>query len=323
MSVSLKFLLGCLLLLGIVGVAYAAPTPVDPSQFEGTASGFQHFYTYIAPFIKKIVTHSVITDFSLTLWKFFTVMMICWQLYLYVFKGAELIDFFNAIFLISIVHVLMVQFDLLTSALWSWSEGISSGIQISAIGVSDDFYAPRYIWNLITSFNWSAKNILLYPEQVAACVMLGIAGVILSVCSFFATVWAMWGYSLAKIIGLLFIPTLLFEPLSWLFDGWLRFFFGFLLFNIVAKATLMLVLIALAAFFHDSLGSVPQHMGYQYAFNSFADVLGIFVFLVLGIIALFSTGSFVRSIVSGSHTGSMGASKALQMGIQQMVNKIT
>ena len=242
-------LISTLIFFCLCQIVYAAPPDVDPSRFSDTAAGFQHFYLNLVPYIQKVVTDSVVTDFSTTLWKFFAVILIVWTMTIYVMRGADFSELFTVIFMIMITHILMINFDSITSALWSWSEAFATGIQKSAIGVSDEFFAPRYIWNLVTSFSWSAENFLLHPQNVFAAIMLSLASVGISVLAFFASVWALWGYSIAKIIGLMFVPTLLFDWLSWLFDGWLRFFFGFLLFNVIAKANLMIAIIALSAYF--------------------------------------------------------------------------
>jgi len=238
---------------------------------------------------------------SQTLWKFFSVMIIIWEVTMYSFRGVDFPELFKIFFLIAITNVLMMQFDEMTAALWGWSEAFATGIQVSAIGVEDQFFAPRFIWNWVTSFSWSdAENVLLHPTNTLMMVGLAILSFLLSALSFTATAWGLWGYSLAKMVGLMFIPTILFEKLSWLFDGWLRLFFGFLIYNILAKATLMLVVIAIAGYAGLSPSVVPNGIGHQFSDHSFMEILSLFIFVLLSILGLICTGKFVATIVGGS-----------------------
>lgn len=319
----------CFLILLVVGAIFshaaygAAPQQIDPASFENTTSGFQHFYQNITPYVENVITSSAISDFATTLWKFFSVVLIVWQVGQGVHKGFDIGKVIGTLFLISVVRILMLNYDQMTAALWSWSEGLSTSIQTSAIGVDDEFFAPRYLWNLLSSINWDSGNILFHLQNVIASIFLGVAALLLSVLAFFASAWALWGYSIAKMIGLTFVPLILFERLSWLFDGWLRFFFGFLIYNVVAKAMLMLVIFALSAYFNIPADTVPQEQGYHLVINTITDILGLAVFIVISIIGLTFTGTFVKSLVSGSNVGSMGGgAQSLHDGIQKMAKAV-
>jgi hypothetical protein len=301
-------------------VVYGAPPQqLDPASFENTSSGFQHFYQNIAPYVENVVTSSAISDFATTLWKFFSVVLIVWVAGQGVYKGYDLGKVIALVFTISAVRILMLNYDSTTAALWSWSEGLSTSIQTSAIGVDDKFFAPRYLWNLLSSINWDTGNMLFHFQNVVASLILGATAMLLSVLAFFASAWALWGYSIAKMIGLTFIPFLLFERLSWLFDGWLRFFFGFLIYNILAKAMLMLVIFAVSAYFNLPADNIPQQQGYHLVINTITDILGLMVFIVISIFGLTFTGTFVKSLVAGSNVGSIsGCAQSLHSGMQQM-----
>ncbi len=319
-----KLLIILFLVIAFCSIANAAPPEVDPSSFNDTSNGFTHFYSNLVPYVQNVIQSPTLTDFSYTLWKFFAACLLIWQLCMYAMRGLEIADLITVIFMITITRVLMLQYDSITESLWGWSEGFATGIQTATVGVGDEFFAPRYIWNLMTSFTWPAANFLFHPLDVFAIIILSLTSAALCVLGFFTSVWALWGYSLAKMIGFMFIPFILFERLSWLFDGWLRFFFGFLLFNVIAKANLMLVIIALEAYFQLPANQIPQNNGYAFVINSLTDAMGLLVFLFLTIVGLLSTGHFVRSIVSGSHTGmllsgSQTVQDAVKSGAVQVV----
>jgi hypothetical protein len=289
----------------VFSVAKAAPPAVDPRDFGSTSSGFHSFYTSIKSGIQKVTKDSELNNVSLMLWKFFSVVLLIMTVVRFAMHGFDFYDLFFAVFMISITRVLMLDYDMITSALWGWSEGFATGIQKAGLGASDAFFLPRYLWNLMTNFSTPSDNFLFSPLKVMASIILALLGSVVCVLGFFASVWGLYGYSLAKMIGFMFIPTLLFERLSWLFDGWVRFFFGFLIYNVIARANLMLVVIALSSFFKLSTGTPPQNSAWAWEFNSLLDLMGVLVFLSMAIIGLLSTGSFVSSIVSGSSVGSV------------------
>jgi len=309
-----------LLTLFVANAVNAEVTDIDHGSFESVSHGFNQFYAYLAPFIQKVVHSSALKDMSEMTWRFFAVTLLVWEMTMYSLRGIDFPDLFKVVFLIAITHVLMVQFDTMTTALWEWSESLSTAIQVGAIGVNDEFFAPRFIWNLITSFSWSDMGyLLLHPVNVVLLIGVSLTSYLLSALSFIVLIWGLWGYSLAKMIGLIFIPTILFEQLSWLFDGWLRFFFGFLIYNILAKAALMLVVIAMAAYAGLSPSAIPTGVAHQFTEHSFMEILSLFVFFLLSIYGLFCTGKFVSTIVGGS---SVCIHKTISNSAQKLANLV-
>lgn len=298
----------------VFGTAYSTPPAVDPASFETASYGFQSFFQYIAPFVEKVVASSAITDFSFTLWKFFAVVLLVWEMAIAALSGFDFSKLFATIFIIVVVRILMLNYDQLTAALWSWSEGLATSIQTSAVGADDEFFAPRYLWNLLTSISWDSSNFAFHMQSVLAELFLGLLSALLCIASFFASIWALWGYSIAKMIGLTFLPLLLFKRLSWLFDGWLRFFFGFLVYNVLAKAMLMLVIFAVSSYWKLSPNSIPQNNGYHLSIHDFTDILGLTVFVLSSLVGLVFTGGFVKTLVSGAEVGS------LQDGLKSLQN---
>ncbi len=115
-------------------------------------------------------------------------------------------------------------------------------------------------------------------------------------------------------VGWMFIPMIMFERLSWLFDGWLRFFFGFLIYGVMARANLVLVAIVLKAFFNLPSFSVPPGQAYFFEVRHLSDSFGLLSFLLIGVLALISTGQFASSIAGG--VGGIGSAvRGLAFGL--------
>ncbi len=307
------------LLLLTCSTCLADPPKNDPKDFVETVSAFKHFYTGIRDGIHAITTDPAFIDATNIEWKFFSAVLIIMIAVKYALSGVQFSEIFSTVLLICFTRVLMNDYDPLTTALWGWSEGMASMIQHAVLSQTDQFYGPRYIWNLITSMTVSPANFLFNPAGVLAGLIVLTVASLCCILGFFAGMWGLYGYSLAKIVGLIFVPTLLFERLSWLFDGWLRFMFGFLIYNILARANLMLVVIGIGAYFHVPNNVVPTANAFEYEFNMLTDALGMLIFFTISIIGLLSTGSFVRSIVSGSHVGSISGGVK---GVQAVINRV-
>jgi type IV secretory pathway VirB6-like protein len=199
---------------------------------------------------------------------------------------------------------LIDYYDPLTSAFWSWSIGFADGIQYAAVGTTDLFFLPSYLFNICKGLNFSDVNILTSGATVILAIVLGtIFTAVLAICGVFTACWAIWSYAVAKIIGWMFIPTLMFDRLSFLFDGWLKFFFSALLYNIIARTNLVLVAIVLKSMIGASSVYPDSTDTFQIVVDSFQDVLGLGCFLVISILALISTGKFASSVCGGVSMG--------------------
>jgi len=283
----MRVLLALISLL-FANIVYAAP---DPGSFIDTASALVRFFHGTQHAVHQVIFSPELSGFALTLWKFFTAIGIIWLMVLYAMEGASFSKIFGFLFMALITRFLMAQYDPLTSALWEWSETFAGGIQKAAVGTDDIFYLPRYIWDSVLA-NFVSFPSFLKPFAFLTSLFWAIIIFLLVILSLIATMWALWGYALMKMIGFMLIPCLMFKPLSWLFDGWLKFFMGFLLYNIIARANLVLIVVSLE----------------QYGAHAVEDTLranllacvGAFLFLILGILALLSTAGLVRGLIHGS-----------------------
>ena len=63
--------------------------------------------------------------------------------------------------------------------------------------------------------------------------------------------------------------------------------------------------------------TVPDE-GIVFVFHNISEGIGLFCFLIIGIIALFSTSGLVRSIISGSHIGISDGARKLAYTVGSM-----
>lgn len=301
-------------------VANAAPTLDDIGSVE---QGFKRFQNTTSTYVDAAINSAAVQHDVMLLFNFFAVLLVIWTMYLYAFGKGTLVDLLSTAILIMIVKVLMGQFTILTGAIWSAANGFASDVQAGLLGTGDLFFAPAFIYNLIDSiFFQSNSNFSLVGSVLSAIYIAIVSGIslVLSVLAYFAAIWSFWGFSIAKLIGLLFVPFLLYERLSWLFDGWLRFFFAFIVYAIISRLNLALVAMAFASYFQvtPSLGTQPVVT--VPPITALSDVFGLLVFALVGVLALLSTGSFVSTIVGGS-AASTGIGSMLSKSVSKLAGK--
>ena len=190
----------------------------------------------------------------------------------------------------------MLNYDSITGSIYNAFTGFATGIQRVGVGNTDVFFVPGFIWKVIQGI--SLEDVSLWRGGLAAIIgvlSMTVMSAVLAVLAAFASMWGTWGYYLTKCIGMVFVPTLLFKPLSFLFDGWFKLFFGFLIYSVVARVNLVMVAILLEQHFNTSIQALGAET-YEMAIDNWTDILSLGCFFIIGILALISTGKFAASI---------------------------
>jgi hypothetical protein len=166
------------------------------------------------------------------------------------------------------------------------------------------------IFRMITQVDFSpscggleclGSQLLSIPAAILAYALVIVLGIIATL----VELWTLWGFEIAYAVGWLTVPFMMFERLSFLFDGWLKFFFGMIVYVVVAKINLALVLLGLEILFgvaHGTTDIPAVHV----SVGGFFDVVGMVVFLIVGIASLYSTGRFASAIVNSAGGGGVG-----------------
>lgn len=306
---SQRLLMGLLALLTFrVMPAYAA----DPSVPGPAIAGFGTFIQRVSTLSNAAVNEPDFAFFVSLMFTFFVILLIVWTLFRYMFRAISMVEIVTNVVLIIMVQVLITTYTVWVDAAWSTTEGIAGSLQNGMIGSKDAFFAPQFISNILSNTTFATID-LINPIKVLTTgwnmIMLSVALVLLSVMSYVSVIWGFWGFTLAKITGMIFLPFLLYERMSFLFDGWFRFFIGFLVYYIVARLNVVLVACSLAIYFGVGIPftqTLPQPVQLPFM-SSLFDALGVFTFLFVGLLSLFSTGKFAATIVSGAGGGGLGS----------------
>jgi type IV secretory pathway VirB6-like protein len=242
-----------------------------------------------------------------------------WKTVGWAFRGFDLADMFTTAAMIVGVGALMKAFPIIVPAMFQASLFIGNALLAGLAGVSttsaDGAALPIALMNLFGKYTLApncegwilpgeclAKNL----PGILAAVGTGLVLVALGIASLITDIWGFWGFAIAMAIGPVMLPFVLYPRLSFLFDGWVRFFIGFMVYTIIARINLALVAVALMTFQKATVGALLS--GQVYAgtvppVKNFAEVIGLLLFAGVGLFTLTATGSFARSMVMGAGGG--------------------
>ncbi|MGK5033192.1 type IV secretion system protein [Janthinobacterium sp. MDT1-19] len=323
-QIRIAIVLGIFLYLFQVACAFAAAP--DPGASGPVIQGFERFIARVGRLSDGAIADAEFKWFVQALFILFVTLTIVWTMFRFSLRGLGVEEVITQVILILMVNVLMTTFSTWVNACWGVAEGVAGALQNGMIGTKDAFFAPQYIGNILKSISMGEFSKMIFNPLKAFVVglniiILTVAMVLLSALSYISVMWGFWGFTLAKLIGLMFVPFLLYERLSFLFDGWLRFFFGFIIYYIIARLNVVLVGCSLALYFGlpipMSIGPLPPIQ--MPAMTSMFETIGVLTFMLVGLLSLFSTGKFAATIVSGAGGGGMGS--AVQ-GAARMAAKI-
>ena len=134
-------------------------------------------------------------------------------------------------------------------------------------------------------------------------IFMALMMLVLSAVTYAQVIWAQIALAILIILGPVFIPFLVFEPLSFLFWGWFRAMITYSLYAVIAGAVLR-VFSAVGIAFITSMGQANLN------FNSLMEVglwmLAVVPFFIAGMLASLKIGEMASMLVTGGGAGGRG-----------------
>ena len=134
-------------------------------------------------------------------------------------------------------------------------------------------------------------------------IFMALMMLVLSAVTYAQVIWAQIALTILIILGPVFIPFLVFDPLSFLFWGWFRAMITYSLYAVIAGAVLR-VFSAVGIAFITSMGSANLN------FDSFMEVglwmLAVVPFFTAGMLASLKIGELASMLVTGGGAGGSG-----------------
>jgi hypothetical protein len=239
----------------------------------------------------------------------------------WVFDHSDIVDVFTIVLLGAMVRIFMDFYDDITSILLSWASDVGGAVQYSIVGSKDVFYAVSSIDNIINAITLPEASFFSSIKLVIAIAVIQVIAWVLSILAFFCMAWGVYGFALAKLVGWFFIPFVLLERTASLFDGWLRYLVGFLIYMVIARANIVLVLILLSSYFGVPLGSGSAVPPIALSGTGYSDLGGFVALLIISVFALLSSGRFAVAIAGGVG-GFGGVAGRLALGAGGMARRM-
>ncbi len=289
------------------GTAHAAASATDLNNPGYMTTAFQAFVTKINTAINATLgpgTPYIKWAHGLLLGAF--VIKLIETLARYVWGKAGIGDFAEVIASGAIITALYATFN-------SWSTmffmgGIDLGRLIQAQALNDNgimgpslFIAQVYAGFKIQDTSWFSLGI---TEAIENAIFL-VAEVIVTGASYFAAIWPTLVFACVKLIGPVTFFTLFHERISFIFDGWLRFFLGAVFLATIGRVVLVVICLMYEAMFDQAYTTIAGAATNPIVITTanFGAFLYILSAAILSIILLFSAGAFTARLVGGADIG--------------------
>lgn len=255
------------------------------------------------------------------LWAAFGLIMVLIVILKYVANSTTIHEFIYYLILIMVAKVLMDNYDSITSALWSVARELGDDINrntFNQFGLDSSEYSTsavfvfdlvRNLFDRVTFPGAGNLNIFSLPFQMDVAVInflltvvFLLSGILLYAISLVISLWGLWAFAVAKIIGYVLIPFIIIKQFNNLFDGWLNFMIASLLFFVVAQINLAISAVVLLNTFESIVIDPNSPLTLDLA--NAASLIGYAAMLFLAVFGLFKTESLVGSIMSGGLRGS-------------------
>lgn len=214
---------------------------------------------------------------------------------------ADFMDYFYGILFVMTVRVGMLAYDGITSSMFGASKAIGGLYATAMLG----YQAEPWVELLDVLAHVQLPAISLWDATVADVIgiffMMIVTG-LLAVGAWVAAVYNEWQYFILKVVGLIFIPFLLFRITRVYFMNWLGLFLSVCAFNLVLGIIAPALLLAVKIGFGFEHAAPISNQGViVLQLDSPIASLAAPAFILVGILFLFRAGSIAQALAgSGS-----------------------
>jgi TrbL/VirB6 plasmid conjugal transfer protein len=305
----LRQIVGCSLICVLWAAAGLAQAQ-DAYPLSDAFTTIDNFGNTMAATIGGALGTAQVTQVVNVLFTVLALSFFVWKFVGFALRGFDVMDILEVMLTILFVYILLTSYQAIFPAIFSAGRYVGDAIGNGILGGTPGRPVAKAMMDVFSrmSFQPVCGNPLeclgTGLPVILAVILATIAVITLGIIAILVEIWSIWGFAIAFAIGWVTIPFLMYERLSFLFEGWLKFFFGVTVYSIVAKANLALVFLGIEMM----LGGFPAVGGSAptVAVRGIFDLLGLLVFVTVGIFSLTATGSFASSIVMGAGGGGVG-----------------
>ncbi|BES73869.1 hypothetical protein RE428_48870 (plasmid) [Marinobacter nanhaiticus D15-8W] len=232
---------------GVFFVVAAIPLlMVDPAHATLSEAMRDSFSNELRNFVVGIMADSTnaVNQWSWMLFLFLAFLLVVREVVVFIANGFTVVSHAEAVIFFFATLAIMGGYSEFTDAIWGVGVGLGNGYQSALVGNTDNFFLSQWVSKSMSAVSLEDISIFDSIKLAIYFVLWHLIAMFLDVVTWIAGVWAHFGYALAKVIGMVFIPFLLLPSTRPLFDGWFKFLVGFVVLLIMLKATLVIAAIS-------------------------------------------------------------------------------
>ncbi|OGT74773.1 MAG: hypothetical protein A3H44_09740 [Gammaproteobacteria bacterium RIFCSPLOWO2_02_FULL_57_10] len=300
-----------LILCALASGTVRAQTEVESSEFgTGPTSLFLNNVTRAAPeLLTQIINDSSYQSITVSLFLFCATIAVVFALKRYILGGSQL-DLAESILRVSVTWVLMQSYMTGLWAVYEWQSDFGDMIQYTVLRTDNKYHTIDVLFSLYDRFEFNVFSGSIHPVKIIATLLSDLAYLVfifvfqlvllvLLISSAITNLFALWGFLIVGAIGFMLLPSLLFPPLTFLFDGWLRTLFTVLLYSVIAR-----IVLSISVWGFELLLGPPSSAANQTVVvisgRDWESLLGCLIWAVASIAAMKSVMPYAQSIVSGA-----------------------
>lgn len=300
-------------------------SPEANAALSGTMR--EAFQNEVSNFVTGIMNDggNDVNSWARTLLLFFFIILVLNETMYYIFEGLDYQRILNASVFLFLTLIFFQFYDHGTQALWGIGDGIAGGLQTYLVGNTDNFFLTQWISKSTKAI--VLKDLGFFDGLKATFILMqwSLVCLLLDLVSWLAALWADFGYALAKVVGICFIPFLMLQSTRNIFDAWFKFFVGFIILNVILRATLILAAITLKAVLSDvgvkfSGYSDPMNV-VRFGIDQFYMLTDGIAMLFIAILFVFSSFSFAAAMAGGVGNLSGGLGQTSSMIARRLMTK--
>lgn len=301
----------------IIADPYPAPTSTD------FWDSFDRFFVRLAEYKRLLLDPSgnlydLVEKVAIAL----SIVMIVLFFMQFIYSGVSEFDLFILVLSILGPKLLLDNYGTVTTEGWSVALGIANNFQETATGSTASGGIYGFLDALFDNISITGGTLNPFKMIVRGAYM----AVLFIVFNIFmggvalATMWAVWGYSLASIIGLIFVPLSITPITRPFFMSWVSFYIGYLLYVVIARLNLVILYLLTISIFNlpADIVAAPGSSLPVYTIDMNQGIpTSLTTLMVIGILSMFSIGSMTASLVAGggaSFSSGMGRFVARRLG---------
>lgn len=277
------------------------------------------FENTVTDYVQTILAgNNDVFDFSMLLIMTLVMILAFQEIAIFMMDGLDMERIASAVIMVFATLGIWMVYPTFVDVLWEAGEGLSLSFQEIATGNRDPMFLSK--WMTHTLSRLLTEDISLWTAAIDTLLLTvgwSITSLLLQFVMYMVGMWAVWGLTLAKVIGVIFVPFLILPQTRSLFDGWLRFLVGFLVLLIILRITGVLAALTMQAQF-ESIG-LACHNHAQLCIgtsvltgsgNDF-DRSDFIVTGLLAVLFVFSSFGFAAALSSGVGGGSNGITRSV------------